>query len=177
MYQSHFEIEYMFFFFESHCSYYSNEVDNYGSPYGYSQSVATPQTIGYDISADFVDSTTAYEPRNNTIIDADFIGMHSTYPLPKPHHHIYTHTHPYRNQTHSLSFRRIFSRFNFSQIIFVLFRSFVCSLIAFWRVSFASSLYSTSMYITFVIQFIVLFIVSIQSTHSSISIEQFMAQF
>ncbi|XP_031640742.1 probable nuclear hormone receptor HR3 isoform X4 [Contarinia nasturtii] len=57
--------------------YYSNEVDNYGSPYGYSQSVATPQTIGYDISADFVDSTTAYEPRNNTIIDADFIGMHT----------------------------------------------------------------------------------------------------
>lgn len=63
------------------CSYYSNEVDNYGSPYGYSQSVATPQTIGYDISADFVDSTTAYEPRNNTIIDADFIGMHSKYPI------------------------------------------------------------------------------------------------
>lgn len=60
-------------------SYYSNEVDNYGSPYGYSQSVATPQTIGYDISADFVDSTTAYEPRNNTIIDTDFIGMHSMY--------------------------------------------------------------------------------------------------
>lgn len=60
-------------------SYYSNEVDNYGSPYGYSQSVATPQTIGYDISADFVDSTTAYEPRNTTIIDADFIGMHSMY--------------------------------------------------------------------------------------------------
>ncbi|XP_055319954.1 probable nuclear hormone receptor HR3 isoform X8 [Sitodiplosis mosellana] len=57
--------------------YYSNEVENYGSPYGYSQSVATPQTIGYDISADFVDSTTAYEPRNNTIIDADFIGMHT----------------------------------------------------------------------------------------------------
>lgn len=69
----------------NHCSYYSNEVDNYGSPYGYSQSVSTPQTIGYDISADFVDSTTAYEPRNNTIIDADFIGLHSTYPIFSTH--------------------------------------------------------------------------------------------
>lgn len=70
------------------CSYYSNEVDNYGSPYGYSQSVATPLTIGYDISADFVDSTTAYEPRNNTIIDADFIGMHSMYCTLKSTHWI-----------------------------------------------------------------------------------------
>lgn len=67
-----------FCFLLSH-SYYSNEVDNYGSPYGYSQSVTTQQTMGYDISADFVDSTTAYEPRNNTIIDPDFIGMHSKY--------------------------------------------------------------------------------------------------
>lgn len=67
-------------FYRYHLSrYYSNEVDNYGSPYGYSQSVATPQTMGYDISADFVDSTTAYEPRNNSIIDADFIGLHSKY--------------------------------------------------------------------------------------------------
>lgn len=64
--------------------YYSNEVENYGSPYGYSQqSVATPQTMGYDISADFVDSTTAYEPRNSTIIDADFIGLHSKYSVQK----------------------------------------------------------------------------------------------
>lgn len=68
----------IYFFF---LSYYSSEVDSYSSQYGYSQSVATPQTIGYDISADFVDSTTAYEPRNNTIIDADFIGMHSMYTI------------------------------------------------------------------------------------------------
>lgn len=66
-------------YFKYSYRYYSNEVDNYGSPYGYSQSVATPQTMGYDISADFVDSTTAYEPRNSTIIDADFIGLHSKY--------------------------------------------------------------------------------------------------
>ncbi|XP_037049460.1 probable nuclear hormone receptor HR3 isoform X4 [Bradysia coprophila] len=55
--------------------YYSNEV-GYSSPYGYSQSVTTPQTMGYDISADYVDSTTTYEPRS-TIIDSDFIGGHS----------------------------------------------------------------------------------------------------
>ncbi|KAJ6642853.1 putative nuclear hormone receptor HR3 [Pseudolycoriella hygida] len=54
--------------------YYSNEV-GYSSPYGYSQSVTTPQTMGYDISADYVDSTTTYEPRS-TIIDSDFIGGH-----------------------------------------------------------------------------------------------------
>lgn len=58
---------------------YSNEVGNYGSPYGYSQSVATPQNMGYDISADYVDSTTTYEPRSTTIIDTDFIGGHSKY--------------------------------------------------------------------------------------------------
>uniref|UniRef100_A0A336KVR0 Probable nuclear hormone receptor HR3 n=1 Tax=Culicoides sonorensis TaxID=179676 RepID=A0A336KVR0_CULSO len=52
---------------------YSNEV-SYGSPYGYSASVTPQQTMGYDgISADFVDSTTTYEPRS-TIIDSDFIG-------------------------------------------------------------------------------------------------------
>lgn len=83
MYIHTFSFFFLFFFlwwtFELVNSYYSNEVDNYGSPYGYSQSVATPQTMGYDISADFVDSTTAYEPRNNTIIDPDFIGMHSMY--------------------------------------------------------------------------------------------------
>lgn len=61
---------------------YSNEVGNYGSPYGYSQSVATPQTMGYDISADYVDSTTTYEPRSTTIIDTDFIGGHSKYHPP-----------------------------------------------------------------------------------------------
>ncbi|XP_037049458.1 probable nuclear hormone receptor HR3 isoform X3 [Bradysia coprophila] len=55
--------------------YYSNEV-GYSSPYGYSQSVTTPQTMGYDISADYVDSTTTYEPRS-TIIDSDFIGGHN----------------------------------------------------------------------------------------------------
>lgn len=32
--------------------------------------------MGYDISADYVDSTTTYEPRS-TIIDSDFIGGHS----------------------------------------------------------------------------------------------------
>lgn len=58
---------------------YSNEV-SYGSPYGYSASVTPQQTMGYDgISADFVDSTTTYEPRS-TIIDSDFIG-HSEYCL------------------------------------------------------------------------------------------------
>ncbi|XP_049530288.1 probable nuclear hormone receptor HR3 isoform X2 [Anopheles darlingi] len=44
---------------------YSNEV-GYGSPYGgggYSASVTPQQTMGYDISADYVDSTTTYEPR------------------------------------------------------------------------------------------------------------------
>lgn len=34
--------------------------------------------MGYDISADYVDSTTTYEPRS-TIIDPDFIGGHSEY--------------------------------------------------------------------------------------------------
>ncbi|KAG5683151.1 hypothetical protein PVAND_012449 [Polypedilum vanderplanki] len=56
---------------------YSNEV-SYGSPYGYSQSVTSQQTtMGYDISADYVDSTTTYEPRSTTIIDSDFIGGHN----------------------------------------------------------------------------------------------------
>ncbi|KFB44899.1 nuclear receptor 3 [Anopheles sinensis] len=50
---------------------YSNEV-GYGSPYGYSTSVTPQQTMGYDISADYVDSTTTYEPRS-TMIDSDFI--------------------------------------------------------------------------------------------------------
>lgn len=36
--------------------------------------------MGYDISADYVDSTTTYEPRSTTIIDPDFIGGHSEYP-------------------------------------------------------------------------------------------------
>lgn len=54
---------------------YSNEV-GYGSPYGYSSSVTPQQNMGYDISADYVDSTTTYEPRS-TIIDPDFIGGHS----------------------------------------------------------------------------------------------------
>lgn len=56
---------------------YSNEV-GYGSPYGYSPSVTTPQTMGYELSADYVDSTTTYEPRS-TIMDSDFIGGHSEY--------------------------------------------------------------------------------------------------
>jgi hypothetical protein len=37
--------------------------------------------MGYDISADYVDSTTTYEPRSTTIIDSDFIGGHSKYIL------------------------------------------------------------------------------------------------
>ncbi|XP_070506342.1 probable nuclear hormone receptor HR3 isoform X2 [Chironomus tepperi] len=56
-------------------STYSNEV-GYSSPYGYSASVTSQQTMGYDISADYVDSTTTYEPRS-TIIDSDFIGTHN----------------------------------------------------------------------------------------------------
>lgn len=56
-------------------SYAYNEV-GYGSPYGYSPSVTTPQTMGYELSADYVDSTTTYEPRS-TIMDSDFIGGHS----------------------------------------------------------------------------------------------------
>lgn len=55
---------------------YSNEV-GYGSPYGYSSSVTPQQNMGYDISADYVDSTTTYEPRG--AIDPDFIGGHSEY--------------------------------------------------------------------------------------------------
>ncbi|XP_035772765.1 probable nuclear hormone receptor HR3 isoform X3 [Anopheles albimanus] len=57
---------------------YSNEV-GYGSPYGgggYSASVTPQQTMGYDISADYVDSTTTYEPRS-TMIDSDFISGHT----------------------------------------------------------------------------------------------------
>ncbi|XP_035772767.1 probable nuclear hormone receptor HR3 isoform X5 [Anopheles albimanus] len=57
---------------------YSNEV-GYGSPYGgggYSASVTPQQTMGYDISADYVDSTTTYEPRS-TMIDSDFISGHN----------------------------------------------------------------------------------------------------
>ncbi|XP_064542422.1 probable nuclear hormone receptor HR3 isoform X1 [Drosophila montana] len=50
--------------------YSSNEV-GYGSPYGYSASVTPQQTMQYDISADYVDSTT-YEPRS-TMIDPEFI--------------------------------------------------------------------------------------------------------
>ncbi|XP_061510007.1 probable nuclear hormone receptor HR3 isoform X8 [Anopheles gambiae] len=46
----------------SHSYTYSNEV-GYSSPYGYSTSVTPQQTMGYDISADYVDSTTTYEPR------------------------------------------------------------------------------------------------------------------
>lgn len=64
------------YFFPSSYNTYSNEV-GYGSPYGgYSASVTPQQTMGYDISADYVDSTTTYEPRS-TIIDSDFIGGHS----------------------------------------------------------------------------------------------------
>ncbi|XP_014086984.2 nuclear receptor ROR-alpha isoform X1 [Bactrocera oleae] len=50
--------------------YSSNEVS---SPYayGYSTSVTPQQTMAYDISADYVDSTT-YEPRG-TIMDPDFV--------------------------------------------------------------------------------------------------------
>ncbi|XP_037916386.1 probable nuclear hormone receptor HR3 isoform X3 [Hermetia illucens] len=55
---------------------YSNNEVSYGSPYGYSASVTPQQTMGYDISADYVDSTTTYEPRG-AIIDSDFIGGHS----------------------------------------------------------------------------------------------------
>lgn len=59
----------------SHHRYaYSNNDVGYNSPYGYPPSV-TPQqtTMGYDISTDYVDSTTTYEPRS-TMIDSDFIG-------------------------------------------------------------------------------------------------------
>ncbi|XP_055634858.1 probable nuclear hormone receptor HR3 isoform X5 [Toxorhynchites rutilus septentrionalis] len=54
---------------------YNNEV-GYGSPYGYSTSVTPQQTMGYDISADYVDSTTTYEPRSS-IIDSEFISGHN----------------------------------------------------------------------------------------------------
>uniref|UniRef100_A0A182TKV2 NR LBD domain-containing protein n=2 Tax=Anopheles melas TaxID=34690 RepID=A0A182TKV2_9DIPT len=59
----------------SHSYTYSNEV-GYSSPYGYSTSVTPQQTMGYDISADYVDSTTTYEPRS-TMIDSDFISGHT----------------------------------------------------------------------------------------------------
>ena len=57
-------------------STYSNEVGGYASPYAYSASATSQQAMGYDISADYVDSTTTYEPRSS-IIDSDFIGGHS----------------------------------------------------------------------------------------------------
>ncbi|XP_055600673.1 probable nuclear hormone receptor HR3 isoform X8 [Uranotaenia lowii] len=62
---------------------YNNEV-GYGSPYGYSTSVTPQQTMGYDISADYVDSTTTYEPRS-TIIDSDFISGHNKDSSPTNH--------------------------------------------------------------------------------------------
>lgn len=53
------------------CSYgYSSNEVSYSSPYGYSASVTPQQTMAYDISADYVDSTT-YEPRS-TMMDAEF---------------------------------------------------------------------------------------------------------
>lgn len=67
-------LQFLFFPFYLN-SYAYNEV-GYGSPYGYSPSVTTPQTMGYELSADYVDSTTTYEPRS-TIMDSDFIGGHS----------------------------------------------------------------------------------------------------
>jgi len=45
---------------------YSNNEVGYGSPYGYSASVTPQQTMQYDISADYVDSTT-YEPRSTPL--------------------------------------------------------------------------------------------------------------
>lgn len=57
---------------------YSNNEVGYGSPYGYSASVTPQQTMQYDISADYVDSTT-YEPRS-TMIDPEFIS-HGKYAL------------------------------------------------------------------------------------------------
>jgi nuclear receptor subfamily 1 group F protein 4 len=75
---------------------YSNEV-GYASPYGsYSTSVTSQQTMGYDISADYVDSTTTYEPRS-TIIDPDFIGGHSKCIfsiLVSLKNHLHKNTHP-----------------------------------------------------------------------------------
>ncbi|XP_034650947.1 probable nuclear hormone receptor HR3 isoform X2 [Drosophila subobscura] len=57
--------------YNSYSGGYSNNEVGYGSPYGYSASVTPQQTMQYDISADYVDSTT-YEPRS-TIIDPEFI--------------------------------------------------------------------------------------------------------
>lgn len=59
-----------FFSLSPRYGYSSNEV-SYGSPYGYSASVTPQQTMAYDISADYVDSTT-YEPRS-TMMDPEFI--------------------------------------------------------------------------------------------------------
>lgn len=58
-----------FSLFSNSYGYSSNEV-SYSSPYGYSASVTPQQTMAYDISADYVDSTT-YEPRS-TMMDAEF---------------------------------------------------------------------------------------------------------
>ncbi|XP_030379564.1 probable nuclear hormone receptor HR3 isoform X2 [Scaptodrosophila lebanonensis] len=55
---------------------YSNNEVGYASPYGYSASVTPQQTMQYDISADYVDSTT-YEPRS-TMMDPEFIS-HGAY--------------------------------------------------------------------------------------------------
>ncbi|XP_046866372.1 probable nuclear hormone receptor HR3 isoform X3 [Drosophila tropicalis] len=57
--------------YNSYSGGYSNNEVGYGSPYGYSASVTPQQTMQYDISADYVDSTT-YEPRS-TMIDPEFI--------------------------------------------------------------------------------------------------------
>lgn len=58
-------------YLNSYSGGYSNNEVGYGSPYGYSASVTPQQTMQYDISADYVDSTT-YEPRS-TMIDPEFI--------------------------------------------------------------------------------------------------------
>lgn len=87
--------KYCFLFIYCYSYTYSNEV-GYGSPYGYSTSVTPQQTMAYDISADYVDSTTTYEPRSN-IVDSDFIGGHSKFLFFFYYNIMYTHR---RRHTH-----------------------------------------------------------------------------
>lgn len=83
--------QYVFYplFVSSSYGYSSNEV-SYSSPYGYSASVTPQQTMAYDISADYVDSTT-YEPRS-TMMDPEFISHGSINTRTLTVHFIYTQT-------------------------------------------------------------------------------------
>ena len=91
--------------------YASNDV-GYNSPYGYSASVTPQQTMAYDISADYVDSTT-YEPRS-TMMDPEFIS-HGSIQEPNRISSITI------NQNHNQSIKRIILIIIFLIIFFNIF--------------------------------------------------------